>query len=230
MNKSILIIEDNPGIRMSLQDEFESQGFSILHADNGIEGLSLALEQEPDLIVLDIMLPGMDGYEVLKHLRAKGNYTPVIMLTVKDSEIDKVLGLELGADDYVTKPFSVRELSARIKTIFRRLEAYGKVPDSCRIGGTSFDFQGYVAVKDGIKIDYTPLEFRMLHFFVQNRGIVLSRDQLLDQVWGKDNLVVSLRTIDSHVASIRKKLEDDPSDPVHIINIRGVGYKLTYLE
>jgi two-component system alkaline phosphatase synthesis response regulator PhoP len=230
MNKSILIIEDNPGIRMSLQDEFESRGYSIQHADNGIEGLSLALEHNPDLIVLDIMLPGMDGYEVLKHLRVKGNYTPVIMLTVKDSEIDKVLGLELGADDYVTKPFSVRELSARIKTIFRRLEAYGKVPDSCRIGGTTFDFQGYVAEKDGIKIDYTPLEFRMLHFFVQNRGIVLSRDQLLDQVWGKDNLVVSLRTIDSHVASIRKKLEDDPSDPVHIINIRGVGYKLTEAE
>lgn len=227
MNKTILIIEDNPGIRMSLQDEFESQGYRIQHAPNGIEGLSLALEQDPDLIVLDIMLPGMDGYEVLKQLRGKGNYTPVIMLTVKDAEIDKVLGLELGADDYVTKPFSIRELSARIKTIFRRMDAYGKSPDSYRIGGTAFDFQGYVAEKNGRRMDYTPLEFRMLHVFVKNRGVVLSRDQLLDLVWGRDNLVVSLRTIDSHVASIRKKLEDDPSDPVHIINIRGVGYKLT---
>lgn len=190
----------------------------------------MALEQNPDLILLDIMLPGMDGYEVLKHIRAKGNYTPVIMLTVKDSEIDKVLGLELGADDYVTKPFSVRELSARIKTIFRRIEAYGKGPDSCQIGVTTFDFQGYAAEKNGIKIDYTPLEFRMLHVFVKNRGIVLSRDQLLDQVWGKDNLVVSLRTIDSHVSSIRKKLEYDPSNPLHIINIRGIGYKLTEPE
>jgi len=227
MNKSILIIEDNPGIRMSLEDEFESQGYVVQHASNGNEGLSLALEQDPDLIVLDIMLPGMDGYEVLKRLRAKGHYTPVIMLTVKDAEIDKVLGLELGADDYLTKPFSVRELSARIKTIFRRIEAYGRGPDSCDIGGTTFDFQGYAAEKNGMKIDYTPLELRMLHVFVKNRGIVLSRDQLLDQVWGKDNLVVSLRTIDSHVASIRKKLEEDPSNPVHIMNIRGVGYKLT---
>lgn len=227
MNKSILIIEDNPGIRMSLQDELESQGYKVQQASNGNEGFTLALEQEPDLIVLDIMLPGMDGYEVLKKLRSKERFTPVIMLTVKDAEIDKVLGLELGADDYVTKPFSLRELSARIKTIFRRTEAYGKGPDSCHIGATSFDFQGYTAEKNGIKIDYTPLEFRMLHVFVKNRGIVLSRDQLLDQVWGEDNLVVSLRTIDSHVASIRKKLENDPSNPLHIINIRGVGYKLT---
>jgi two-component system alkaline phosphatase synthesis response regulator PhoP len=227
MNKTILLIEDNPGIRMSLQDELESQGYKVEQASDGNEGLTLALEEEPDLIVLDIMLPGMDGYEVLKQLRARGRYTPVIMLTVKDAEIDKVLGLELGADDYVTKPFSIRELSARIKTIFRRIDAYGKGPDASQIGATILDFQGYTAEKNGKKIDYTPLELRMLQVFVKNRGIVLSRDQLLDQVWGKDNLVVSLRTIDSHVASIRKKLEDDPSNPVHIMNIRGVGYKLT---
>lgn len=227
MNKSILIIEDNQGIRMSLQDEFESHGYRVLLADNGDAGLSLAQQQEPDLIILDIMLPGMDGYEILKKLRARGDLPPVIMLTVKNKEIDKVLGLELGADDYVTKPFSVMELSARVKTVLRRTESSGKEPEVCHIGDTKIDFQRYEARKNSVEIEYTPLEFHMLRVFVRHRGKVLTRDQLLEQVWGKENTVVSLRTIDSHVASIRKKLEEDPSNPVHIINIRGVGYKLT---
>jgi two-component system alkaline phosphatase synthesis response regulator PhoP len=124
MNKKILIIEDNPGIQMSLMDELESEGYKVFTSGNGNEGLKLAKEKNPDLIILDIMLPGMDGYEVCKKIRSEGNTTPVIMLTVKDKEIDKVLGLELGADDYVTKPFSVRELSARVKTIFRRQDEY----------------------------------------------------------------------------------------------------------
>ena len=187
----------------------------------------LLQEKEPDLIILDIMLPGMDGYEVCKRMRSEGNTTPVIMLTVKDKEIDKVLGLELGADDYVTKPFSVRELSARVRTIFRRLDEYSGKIDSCNIGETSLNFRKYEAMRRGVKIDFTPLEFQLMQFFVKNRGIVLTRDQMLDQVWGQDNVIISLRTIDSHVASIRKKLEEDPSDPKHIINIRGVGYKLT---
>jgi len=227
MNKSLLIIEDNPGIRMSLQDEFESQGYRVMLADNGASGLSLAQELEPDLIILDIMLPGMDGYEILKKLRSRGNLPPVIMLTVKNKEIDKVLGLELGADDYVTKPFSVMELSARVKTILRRTESSGKEPGISHIGNTTVDFQRYEAIKNGKRIDYTPLELHILQVMVKHRGKVLTRDQLLEQVWGKENTVVSLRTIDSHVASIRKKLEDNPSSPVHIMNIRGVGYKLT---
>ena len=227
MHKKILIIEDNPGIQMSLQDELESAGYQVFTSGNGNDGLKLAGEKDPDLIILDIMLPGLDGYEVCKRLRSEGNNTPIIMLTVKDKEIDKVLGLELGADDYVTKPFSVRELTARVKTIFRRMEAYADDTTVTTIGETSIDFKKYEATRKDTKIDFTPLEYQMLQVFVKNLGMVLTRDQLLDQVWGEDNVVISLRTIDSHVATLRKKLEDDPSNPKYIINIRGVGYKLT---
>jgi two-component system alkaline phosphatase synthesis response regulator PhoP len=225
--KKILIIEDNPGIQMSLMDEFEAGGFKVLTTGNGIEGLKLTREQKPDLVILDIMLPGLDGYEVCKKMRMEGNTTPVIILTVKDKEIDKVLGLELGADDYVTKPFSVRELSARVKTIFRRIDEYSAESVVCSIGETSLDFSKYEATRRGAKIDFTPLEFQLLQFFIKNRGRVISRTELLERVWGEHNVVISLRTIDSHVASIRKKLEDDPSNPKFILNIRGVGYKLT---
>jgi two-component system alkaline phosphatase synthesis response regulator PhoP len=229
MNKSILIIEDNPGIRMSLVDELESQGYYLFSSANGNEGLMLAREKDPDMIILDIMLPGLDGYEVCKRLRSEGNNTPIIMLTVKDKEIDKVLGLELGADDYVTKPFSVRELAARVKTIFRRVEEYGDDSSVFNIGETSIDFKKYEAERRGMRISLTPLEFQILNYFVKNRGIVITRDRLLEAVWGKDNVIISLRTIDSHVASIRKKLEDDRTNPKYIINIRGIGYKLTDL-
>jgi len=225
--KKILIIEDNPGIQMSLMDQFESEGYKVFTSGNGNDGLKLVKDHNPDLIILDIMLPGLDGYEVCKKLRMQGNNTPVIMLTVKDKEIDKVLGLELGADDYVTKPFSVRELSARVKTIFRRIGEYSDDLSSCNIGETSLNFRKFEATRKGVKIDFTPLEYQLLEFFVKNKGIVLTREQMLESVWGEHNVVISLRTIDSHVASIRKKLEDDPSNPEFIINIRGVGYKLT---
>jgi DNA-binding response OmpR family regulator len=225
--KKILIIEDNTGIQMSLMDEFEAEGHKVYVTGNGIDGLKLIKDHNPDLIILDIMLPGLDGYEVCKKLRMEGNTTPVIMLTVKDKEIDKVLGLELGADDYVTKPFSVRELSARVKSIFRRIEEYSDESRVYYIGETSLDFMKYEATRRGAKIDFTPLEFQLLQFFIRSRGKVLSRTEILEHVWGEHNVVISLRTIDSHVASIRKKLEDDPSNPKFIINIRGVGYKLT---
>jgi DNA-binding response OmpR family regulator len=225
--KKILIIEDNPGIQMSLMDEFEAEGYKVYIAGNGNDGLKLVKDHNPDLIILDIMLPGIDGYEVCKKLRMEGNTTPVIMLTVKDKEIDKVLGLEFGADDYVTKPFSVRELSARVKTIFRRIGEYSGESSSCNVGETSLDFRKYEAIRKGIRLEFTPLEFQLLQYFIRNRGRVLSRTELLEQVWGEQNVVISLRTIDSHVASIRKKLEDDLSNPKFIINIRGIGYKLT---
>jgi two-component system alkaline phosphatase synthesis response regulator PhoP len=225
--KKILIIEDNTGIQMSLLDEFEAEGYQVYIGGNGNDGLTLIKDHNPDLIILDIMLPGLNGYEVCKKLRMEGNTTPVIMLTVKDKEIDKVLGLELGADDYVTKPFSVRELSARVKSIFRRIDEYSDESRVYYIGETSLDFMKYEATKREIKIDFTPLEFQLLQFFVRNRGKVLSRTEILEHVWGEHNVIISLRTIDSHVASIRKKLEDDSSNPKFIINIRGVGYKLT---
>jgi DNA-binding response OmpR family regulator len=225
--KKILIIEDNPGIQMSLTDEFEAEGYWVFTAGNGNDGLKLVRDHNPDLIILDIMLPELDGYEVCKKIRMEGNTTPVIMLTVKDKEIDKVLGLELGADDYVTKPFSVRELSARVKTIFRRIGEYSSQLNSCNIGETSLNFMKFEATRGGVKIDFTPLEFQLLQFFVKNKGVVLTREKMLEHVWGEHNVVISLRIIDSHVASIRKKLENDPSNPEFIINIRGVGYKLT---
>lgn len=226
MGKTILIIEDNRGIQISLMDELESEGYRVYAAGDGNEGLKLVKEKDPDLLILDIMLPGMDGYEVCKKLRAEGNTIPIIMLTVKNKEIDKVLGLELGADDYVTKPFSVRELSARVKTFFRRIEEYSDDSSICQIGETSIDFRKYEASRRGVKVDLTPLEYHLIQYLVKNRGVVQSRDQMLDHVWGEHNTVISLRTIDSHVASIRKKLEDDPSNPQYIISIRGIGYKL----
>ena len=227
--KTILIIEDNPGIRMSIMDELEACGYRVLTSGNGIDGLNMVKEQNPDLIILDIMLPGIDGYEVCKRLRMEGNNTPVIMLTVKNKEIDKVLGLELGADDYVTKPFSVRELSARVKTIFRRMEQYSGDSDVHHIGDTILNFRKYEATRKGKKIAFTSLEFQLLQYLVGKRGSVVPRVELVEKVWGEQKVVISLRTIDSHIASIRKKLGDDPSKPGFIVNIRGVGYKLTDL-
>lgn len=226
MLRKILIVEDDPGIQMSLQDEFESEGYQVFVANDGAKGLSMTKEKKPDLIILDIMLPELDGYEVCKRLRKEGNNTPIIMLTVKDKEIDKVLGLEFGADDYVTKPFSLRELLARVKSVFRRIEDHPTEIHSFCIGETEFDFKKYEAKKRGQKIEYTPLEFQMLRLLVKQKGEVLTRDNFLDHIWGEDNLVVSSRTIDSHIANIRKKIEEDPSNPKFITSIRGVGYKL----
>lgn len=227
MSKKILIIEDEPGIQLSLQDEFESEGYVVYTAEDGEEGLEMAKQHRPDLIILDIMLPIFDGYEVCKRLRMAGDTTPIIMLTVKDREIDKVLGLEFGADDYVTKPFSLRELVARVKAIFRRTEERSTELSCYRIGEIELDFKKYEAKKKGKEVEFTPLEFQMLKLLIQKKEQVLTRDDFLDKIWGEDNMVVSSRTIDSHIANIRKKIEDDPSNPRYIISIRGVGYKLT---
>ncbi|MDH4219957.1 MAG: response regulator transcription factor [Candidatus Aminicenantes bacterium] len=225
MPKKILIIEDEPGILLSLKDEFESQGYVVCEAEDGGKGLELAKQQKPDLIILDIMLPVLDGYDVCKKLRMEGDTTPIIMLTVKDKEVDKVLGLELGADDYVTKPFSFAELNARVKAVFRRTEERAADLTRYRFGAIELDFEKYEAKKEGKELDLTPLEFHMLKFFVQNKGKVITRDDFLDRIWGEDNVSVSFRTVDSHIANIRKKIEEDPSNPKHILSIRGVGYK-----
>jgi len=225
MPKKIFIIEDEQGILMSLKDEFESQGYIVHAAEDGESGLELIRKQKPDLIILDIMLPVLDGYEVCKRLRMEGDTTPVIMLTVKDKEVDKVLGLELGADDYVTKPFSFRELTARVKAVFRRTEKRVKDLACYSFGGVELDFEKYEAKKGGKKLDLTTLEFHILKFFIQNKGKVISRDEFLDRIWGEDNVSVSSRTVDSHIANIRKKIEDDPSKPKHILSIRSAGYK-----
>ncbi len=227
MPKKIVIIEDDPGILLSLKDEFESEGYTVYSAEDGEKGLGIAKQQKPDLIILDIMLPVLDGYEVCKRLRMEGDTTPIIILTVKDKEIDRVLGLELGADDYVTKPFSLRELMARVKAVLRRTEERAKDLATYSFAQVELDFKKYEAKKKGKKLDMTPLEFQMMKLFIQKKEQVLSRDYFLDKIWGEDNMCVSFRTVDSHIAIIRKKIEDDPSNPKHIISIRGVGYKFT---
>jgi len=226
--KKVLIVEDDPGILVSLKDEFESYGCAVFSAEDGGKGLTLARKEKPDLIILDLMLPVMDGYEVCRELRNEGNKTPIIMLTAKSKEIDKVLGLELGADDYVTKPFSLRELMARVKAVLRRTGRQAEDQDALdtySFGRIELDFKKYEAKKKEKKLGFTSLQFHILKLLIRNKGEVLSRNELLNEIWGKDNVWISHRTIDSHIANIRRKIEDDPADPKHILSIRGVGYK-----
>jgi len=224
--KKILIIEDDPGIQLSLKDEFESEGFEVNVADNGLTGLEMIKQNPPDLIILDLMLPFLNGYQVCKKLRQEGNAVPIIMLTVKDQEVDKVLGLELGADDYVTKPFSLRELLARVNALLRRSSENISESSVFSIGETKFDLKKYEAIKNGKPIEYTTLEFNILKLLFERKGQALFRIEFLNYVWGENNTLVTERTIDSHIANIRKKLEDDPADPRYIVSVRGVGYKL----
>ena len=224
--KKILIIEDEDSIRMALEDDFRLENYAVEVASDGIEGLAKGANPETDLIILDIMLPGMNGYDICKKLRGQGIKTPIIMLTAKGQEIDRVLGLELGADDYVTKPFSPRELQARVKAVLRRME---KEPDDhqkslFRFGDLEVDFRQYECRKSGREVSLTAQEFGLLKYLIQNRGRVIDRYELLDEVWGKD-VVVSPRTVDTHMANLRKKIEDDPNKSRLIVSIRGVGYK-----
>ncbi|MDO9579274.1 MAG: response regulator transcription factor, partial [Bacteroidales bacterium] len=204
----------------------ESEGFDVYSANDGLIGLEMIEKNPPDLIILDLMLPFQNGYQICKKLRQEGNNVPFIMLTVKDQEVDKVLGLELGADDYVTKPFSLRELLARVNALLRR--AAENIPENAVfcIGETVFDLKKYEVLKKGKETEYTTLELQMVKLFYDRRGQVVTRIDFLNHVWGENNTVVTERTIDSHIANIRKKLEDDPSDPRYIVSVRGVGYKL----
>jgi len=225
MAKTILIVEDDMGIRIILQDTLASQGYDVKTAEDGIKGLELAKQLRPDLIILDVMLPLMDGYEICKRIRMEGITSPVMMLTVKDEEVDKVLGLELGADDYVTKPFSLKELSARVKAHLRRVEDYQNEMSVYCFDNIELDFKKYEARKDGKDLGLTPLEFKILEILIARKGQVVTRDEFLDHVWGVDNLSVSHRTVDSHIAHIRKKVEDDPSKPQYIRSVHSIGYK-----
>jgi DNA-binding response OmpR family regulator len=222
--KKILIIEDEESILMALEDNLRLEGYEVACAVDGEQGFLLAKEQKFDLLILDIMLPKMDGFEVCKRLRKDGINTPILMLTAKSQEIDKVLGLELGADDYVTKPFSPRELLARVKALLRRAGQSSQDTDKYRFGEIEVDFTRYEARKKGSLFYLTALEFDLIHFLIKHRSQVMSRDSILDEVWGRDVYVQS-RTVDKHIADLRKKIEDDPSNPVHIIGVRGVGYK-----
>ena len=225
MGKTILIVEDDTGIRVILQDALTSQGYDVVTAEEGIKGLELAKELKPDLVILDVMLPLMDGFEVCKRIRKEGITSPIMMLTVKDEEVEKVLGLELGADDYVTKPFSVKELLARVKALLRRVEDYQNDISIYSFGKVELDFRKFESRKEGKDLGLTPLELKILELMIARRGQVITRDAFLDHVWGVDNLSVSHRTVDSHIAHIRKKVEEDPSRPQHIRSVHSIGYK-----
>jgi DNA-binding response OmpR family regulator len=228
--KKILIIEDEEPIRLALEDDFLQEGYEVRTASEGNDGLHKAKNPEIDLIILDIMLPGMSGFDICRKLRSMSIQTPIIMLTAKGQEIDRVVGLEIGADDYVTKPFSPRELQARVKSIFRRMESVSEVDikDMFFFKGLKVDFRQYECHKNDKKLNLTLHEFELLKYLLLNRGRVIHRDELLDEVWGKD-VVVSPRTVDTHVANLRKKMEDEADNPQLIISVRGIGYKIPHL-
>jgi two-component system, OmpR family, alkaline phosphatase synthesis response regulator PhoP len=220
----ILIIEDEESILMPLEDNLRLEGYEVASAADGLAGLAMAAKGPCDLIILDIMLPRMDGFEVCRRLRQDRVTTPILMLTAKSQEIDRVLGLELGADDYVTKPFSSREILARIKAILRRSQEPPAGADTVRFGDVDLDFIKYEARKAGRPIPLTALEFALLRFLVRNKGRVVQRNEILDSVWGKD-VYVDARTVDKHISLLRRKLEADAQDPKYILGVRGVGYK-----
>ena len=227
MGKRLLIIEDEELIRMALEDDFLHEGYRVEVASDGKNGLEKARRMDIDLIILDIMLPEINGFDICKTLRMEGIKTPIIMLTAKGQEIDRVLGLEFGADDYVTKPFSPRELQARVKAVLRRMEQVREstTPREFEAYGVKVDLLQYEVYKNGALIELTKYEFGLLKYLIENRERVLDREELLENVWGTD-VIVAPRTIDTHMANLRKKLEDHPSEPRLILSVRGVGYKI----
>ena len=225
--KRILIIEDDAAILRGLKDNLEYESYEVLTAADGEEGYHLIKEKKPDLIILDLMLPKMNGYELCRKVRNEGVTTPILMLTARGEEMDRVHGLDLGADDYVTKPFSVPELLARIRAIIRRIQKAktGELPKELQFGEVSIDFKSFEARKGDEILDMSRKEFGILRFLAARAGEVITRDELLDEVWGYDQYPTT-RTVDNHIALLRTKLEDDPSKPRHLITVHGVGYKL----
>lgn len=227
MGKKILVVEDEQNIVDILVFNLKREGYETLEANDGAAGLALALEQDPDLILLDLMLPKMDGFEVCRRLREQGRTTPVIMLTAREEESDKVLGLELGADDYITKPFSMRELLARVKANIRRTDmAAGSTSSSQRLelGRISVDTQAMMVYKDGVPLDLTQREYELVKVLAAQRGQVFSREALMEQVWNYGNYVGDVRAVDVAVRRLREKIEDDPANPEFIVTRRGLGY------
>jgi DNA-binding response OmpR family regulator len=222
MNK-ILVVEDNIDLANGLELNLKKEGYKVLKAVTGEEALKIALHDNPDLIILDIMLPGISGLDVCRELRQKSIGIPIIMLTAKSEEVDRVVGLELGADDYITKPFGVRELLARIRVCLRRQPSQTQMPQY-RFGKVEIDFDKYRVTIGKKAVELTQKEFELMRFFIQNRETVLSRDRLLDEVWGYESYPTT-RTVDTHILKLRKKIEEDPANPCYILSIYGGGYK-----
>jgi two-component system response regulator RegX3 len=220
----VLVIEDEESFRDALKFMLSREGFDVILAPNGADGMKLFDSMNPDLVLLDLMLPEVSGTDVCKYIRTKSN-TPVIMLTAKDTEIDKVVGLELGADDYVTKPFSTRELLARIKAVLRRGgEMENDFVGAVEVGPIRMDVERHVLSVNGESVAMPLKEFELLEFLMRNSGRVLTRGQLMDRVWGS-NYVGDGKTLDVHVKRIRSKIEPDPANPVHLTTVRGLGYR-----
>ena len=220
----ILVVEDEPNMVAGLRDNFEFEGYEVITASDGVEGLERALAESPDLVVLDVMMPRMSGLEVCRQLRAKRASIPIIMLTARGQEVDKVVGLEIGADDYVTKPFSIRELLARVRAILRRTAALPKNLDQHSFGDVEVDLHRRRVLKSGKLLDISSKEFELLKYFICHSGETLSRDRLLEDVWGYDNYP-STRTVDTHLVRLRQKLEPDPEQPQYFITVHGTGYQ-----
>jgi len=218
----ILVVEDEPGIALGLRNDLTMEGYSVEVAADGEAAFERGRAGAFDLILLDVMLPRKDGFAVCRELRRAGVKTPVILLTARAQEAEKVLGLELGADDYVTKPFSPLELCARIKAVLRRT-ASGQ-PNVCRFGEVELDFDRCLARRAGAPVDLTPLEFKVLAALIEARGRLLSRDQLIEQVWGK-GVSITDRVVDNHILNLRRKLEVTPTQPRHLLSVRGLGYR-----
>jgi DNA-binding response OmpR family regulator len=219
---SILVVEDERAIAMALADDLKLEDYEVEVVRDGEKALLRAQERAFDLILLDVMLPRRDGFDVCRQLRRTGLRTPIIILTAKTQTAEKVLGFEMGADDYVTKPFDPIELRARIKAVLRR--SVRGLPENCRFGEVEVDFGRYETRRAGKPLDITATEFKLLTAFIRHRGKVIRRDQLLDEVWGRD-VYLTDRVVDNHIANLRKKIEPDPARPCFLVSVRGVGYR-----
>jgi len=222
--ETVLLIEDDPAIRLGLQKNLKFEGYDVITAADGERGLQLAIDKPPDLIILDIMLPKVNGFEICKTLKKNDIEVPIIILSAKDQEMDKIMGLDLGADDYIAKPFHLRELIARINAVLRRKRRLQKEHANYQFGGFELDVRGQTLTRDGSTIDISPREFNLLKYLVENEGAVLSRKEILNRVWGYGYFGTP-RTIDNFITKLRHKIEDNPETPQHILTVRGIGYK-----
>jgi DNA-binding response OmpR family regulator len=231
MMKRILVVEDEPDMQSGIKDNLEFEGYEVDTASDGKEGLQKILSNNFDLVLLDVMLPHISGFDVCKKARHENNETPIIFLTAKGEEIDKVIGLESGGDDYLTKPFSLRELLARVKAVLRRTEKLAAVASSqlIEIGKLTVDFSTFTASVEGRQVKMTSKEFEILQYLLKHKNATISRDSLLDNVWGYD-FQPTARTIDNFILKLRQKIEDNPNDPQIIITVHGMGYRLVYSQ
>jgi DNA-binding response OmpR family regulator len=221
----ILIIEDELPLQRALADNFSFESYEVLTASDGDSGYRLAKEKNPDLVILDLMLPRMSGYDVCRQLRAEGIATPILMLTARGEEADRVVGLDLGADDYVTKPFSVRELLARVRALLRRAETTASLPDELAFDDVLINFRSYEASKNGEALGLTRKEFAILRVLAARSGEAVTRDELLSDVWGYERFPTT-RTVDTHMGTLRAKIETNAAAPERLLTVHGIGYKL----